>query len=134
MVQKPLDPATTRTVLKYIHKDMTVYDSNNDNIGTVRDFYFGADSDEMKRHGAGAATAPDPALRESSLIDDIALGLFGKDDLPEEMQQRLINEGFIRIDAHGLFASDRFALADQIDRVVGENIYLNVPGDGLLKP
>jgi hypothetical protein len=113
---------------------MTVYDSNNDNIGTVRDFYFGADSDEMKRHGAGAATAPDPALRESSLIDDIALGLFGKDDLPEEMQQRLINEGFIRIDAHGLFVSDRFALADQIDRVVGENVYLNVPGDGLLKP
>lgn len=129
-----LDPTKVKTVLKGVHQGMTVYDSTNAKIGTVKDFYFGADSDETQGHGAGAATAPDPALREGSLIDDIAIGLFGKDNLPEEMQQRLINEGFVRIDSSGLFASDRFALAEQIDHLADDNLYLNVKGDGLLKP
>jgi len=134
MVQKPLDPMKTQLVLKNIHKGMAVYDSANKKFGKVRDYYFGASSDEMRPHGAGAATAPDPSLRDDSLIEDVAEAIVdGTDDLPEELRQRLINEGFIRIETDGLFSSDRFAIADEIEQVVEDSVYLNVPRDALLK-
>lgn len=133
MLQKSFDPLKAQLVFKNIHKGMTVYDSNNKKAGTVKDYYFGASSDEMEQHGVGAATAPDPSLRHDTLVDDVAKELFDKDNLPDEMRQRLINEGFIRIDSGGLFSSDRFAIADEIDHVGGENVYLNVPRDGLLR-
>jgi hypothetical protein len=135
MVQKPLDPMKTQLVLKNIHTGMAVYDSQNKKFGKVKDFYFGASSDEMMPHGVGAATSPDPSLREDSLVEDIAEAIVaGTEDLPEELRQRLINEGFIRINTDGLFSSDRFATADEIEQVVEDSVYLNVPRDALLKP
>ena len=133
MLQKPLDPMKAQLVLKNIHNGMTVYDSENKKIGTVKDFYFGASSDEMQEHGTGAATAPDPSFPEDKLVEDVAEAFVGVDDIPEEMRKRLLNEGFIRINTSGLFTSDRFAMTDEIERVAGENVYLNVPQDGLLK-
>lgn len=135
MTQKPLEATQKQSVLKNVHKGMEVKDSHDNRIGTVKDIYFGADSDEMKKHGAGAATAPDPSVRENSLVEDVARGLFDVDgdNLPEEMRQRLINEGYIRIDTAGLFRSDRFILPEQIARVHDEHVHLNVSKDDLLK-
>lgn len=134
MTQKPLDPAKIQSVLKSIHKGMEVKDVEGNNIGTVKDLYFGADSDEMMSHGAGAATAPDPSVREDSLIDNVARAFTDfDDDLPEEMRKRLINEGYIRIDTAGLFRSDRFILPEQIARVHDEHVHLTVTKDELLK-
>lgn len=135
MTQKPLEPTQKQSVLKNVHTGMEVKDSHDNRIGTVKDVYFGADSDEMKKHGAGAATAPDPSVRSDSLVEDVARGLFDVDgeNLPEEMRQRLINEGYIRIDTAGLFRSDRFILPEQIARVHDEHVHLNVSKDDLLK-
>jgi hypothetical protein len=134
MLNKPLDPMKTQLVFKQIQKDMAVYDSEGKKFGRVKDFYFGASSDEMQRHGAGAATAPDPSVTHDNLVTVVAAVVFsGADDLPEEMRQRLINEGFIRINTDGLFSSDRFALADEIESVNADGVHLNVPKDGLLK-
>ena len=134
MTQKPLDPAKIQSVLRSIHKGMEVKDVEGNDIGTVKDLYFGADSDEMMSHGAGAATAPDPSVREDSLIDNVARAFTDFDDeLPEEMRKRLINEGYIRIDTAGLFRSDRFILPEQITRVHDEHVHLNVSKDELLK-
>lgn len=135
MTQKPLDTAKVQSILKNVRKDMTVKDSAGNRIGTVKDIYFGADSDEMMKHGAGAATAPDPSVRENSLVEDVARGLFDVDgeNLPEEMRQRLINEGYIRIDTAGLFRSDRFILPEQIARVHDDHVHLSVAKDDLLK-
>jgi hypothetical protein len=134
MTQKPLDPAKIQSVLKSIHKGMEVKDVEGNNIGTVKDLYFGADSDEMMSHGAGAATAPDPSVREDSLIDNVARAFTDfDDDLPEEMRKRLINEGYIRIDTAGLFRSDRFILPEQIARVHDEHVHLTATKDELLK-
>jgi len=135
MTQKPLEPTQVKSLLRSIHKGMEVLDNANNRIGTVKDVYFGADSDEMMRHGAGAATAPDPSLRESSLVEDVARGLLGVpgEDLPEEMRQRLLNEGYIQIDTAGILRSDRFILPGQIVRVRDEYVHLNVALDELLK-
>jgi hypothetical protein len=124
-----------QSILKHVRQGMEVKDSADQRIGTVKDVYFGADSDEMMKHGAGAATAPDPSVRKDSLVDDVARGLFDVDgeNLPEEMRQRLLNEGYIRIDTAGLFRSDRFILPEQIARVDGDHVHLNVSTDSLLK-
>lgn len=134
MVQKPLDPSKQQSILKNVREGMKVVDSNGDTVGTVKTLYFGADSDEMMRHGAGAATAPDPSVRETTLVEDVAAAAFGdNDDLPEEMRQRLLNEGYVRIDTAGLFRSDRFILSEQIAAVRGDEVHLNVRRDDLLK-
>jgi hypothetical protein len=133
MTQKPLEPAKLRSLLRNIHEGMEVFDSNGDKVGTVDDLYFGADSDDMARHGAGAATAPDPSMRSETLVEDIADALFGNDNLPEEMRQRLLNNGFIRVDGSGFLASDLYVLPEQIASVDDDDVHLNVTREGLLK-
>ena len=133
MTQKPLDATKTKTLLKSIREGMEVHDSQEHKIGTVREVYFGADSDEMKRHGAGAATAPNPDLRENTIIDDVARGIFDADDLPEEMRQRMINEGFFRLNPSDPLRGDRYVLPEQIAGVHGDHVHVNVPLDELLK-
>jgi hypothetical protein len=135
MTQKPLEPTKVQSLLKSVHKGMEVLDRANKRIGTVKDVYFGADSDEMMQHGAGAATAPDPSMRRDSLIERVARELANVpgDELPEEMRRRLINEGYIQIDTAGILRSDRFILPEQIVRVHDEHVHLNVALDDLLK-
>ena len=133
MTQKPLEPTKTQSVLKSIHEGMEIHDSQEHKIGTVKEVYFGASSGEMENHGAGAATAPSPNMRKDTLIDDVARGIFDIDDLPEEMRQRLINEGFIRVDPTGLFKGDRYVLPEQIAAVHDDHVHLNVRMDDLLK-
>src|SRR5579871_6724821 len=128
--QRPLDASKPQSILKNVREGMEVYDNQNKKAGKVKELYFGASSDEMMRHGAGAATAPDPNLRADSLIDDVARGIFDTNDVPEEMQQRLINDGFVRIDAAGIFTGDRFVLPEQIDHVDDKKVYLNISRDG----
>lgn len=135
MTQKPHEPTRIQSLLKSVHKGMEVLDSANNRIGTVKDVYFGADSDEMMPHGAGAATAPDPSMRENSLVENIAreLAKVPGEELPEEMRKRLINEGYIQIDTAGILRSDRFILPEQIVHVRDEYVYLGVSLDDLLK-
>ncbi len=133
MSQQPFDVSKPQSKLQNIHKGMGVYDSKGDKVGTVEELYFGASSDELEEHGAGAATAPNPDMHEDTLMEDIARGLFEVDEPPEEMRKRLINEGFIRVDSTGLLARDRYVLPEQIDRVHNDHVHLNVPRDQLLK-
>ncbi len=133
MTQKPLEPMQAKSLLNEVREGMEVHDSQEHKIGTVKQVYFGASSGEVDEHGGGAATASDPSLRDNSLIDDIARGIFGGDEVPEEMRQRLNNEGFLRIDPSGLFNGDRYALPDQIASIHGNHIHLTVPEDVLLK-
>ncbi len=133
MTQKSLDPSKPQLILKDIHEGMDVFDRHSRKIGSVDELYFGASSDEMERHGSGAATAPNPDLRDESLVEDVARAFFDEDELPEEMRQRLINDGFIRLNSSGLFAADRYVLPEQIDHVAADQVYLNVTRDQLLK-
>ena len=133
MTQKPLEAAKAQSLLKNIREGMEIHDSQEHKIGTVKEVYFGASSDEMENHGAGAATAPNPNLRDNTLIDDVARGLTGMNELPEEIRQRMINEGFVRVDPAGLFKGERYVLPEQISAVHEGHVHLNVPIDKLLK-
>lgn len=109
-----------------IQKGMKVIDKSNTEVGTVDHIYFGAAPELNDNHGTGAATAPKPEMPEPSLIEQAADSIFGTDRFPEEMRERLLNKGFIRVDSFGLFAGDRYFLPDQIDHIEGNEIYLNV--------
>ena len=72
-------------------------------------------------------------MREESLIDNLADAFTADDPLPEAVRGRLMREGFIRIDSSGLFASDRFALPDQIISVSDDCVRLSVMADKLIE-
>lgn len=90
---------------------MAVYDRENEKIGTVRDIYLGSEP--------GAATADDSAVRPHSFVDDFVQAL-APPAIPEVVRERLLREGFIRIDTSGIFAGDRYAFASQIRTVSAE--------------
>ena len=48
-------------------------------------------------------------------------------------RQRLLLQGFVRIDANGLFAADRYVTPEQIASVSADGLMLNVSKDELVK-
>ncbi len=120
------------TILNEVKEGMRVCDSAGDNIGTVRQVFLGAVSDQAHERGSGPATAPDPGWRDDSLIDNLAEALSADDPLPEAVRGRLLRQGFIRIDTAGLFTSDRYALADQVTSVSDDCVRLSLAKDELI--
>jgi hypothetical protein len=119
------------TLPQNLHVGMTVYDSMHNKIGKVDDFKYSenetdpdvipADLDETdKLHG------------RESILESIAEA-FGKEEIPEPLRSRLLNEGYIRLDTKGLLAKDRFILPDQIASAAGDEVMLNVAKDDLIK-
>jgi hypothetical protein len=51
--------------------------------------------------------------------------------LPDELAERLLRTGFIKIDRKGLLKPDVYAAADEIDNVDRDLVRLSVPVDGL---
>ena len=126
------DEGRSNTILNQIHEDMRVCDSAGEEIGRVREVFLGAVSDKADQQGTGPATASRPELREATLVDQLAEA-FADDPLPEVLRERLLREGFIRIDTHGLFASDRFALPDQIESVSDDCVRLRLAKDEMIE-
>lgn len=116
--------------LAQIHEGMKVYDRLHNEIGTVE--YVRMSDDDPTTEEVEAVTPGNPAERDDSLIDVIA-DAFAPDGLPDEIRDRLLQQGFIRIDSSGLFAADRYVLPDQIMSVSGEAVTLNVSRDELVK-
>ena len=120
------------TILNEVKEGMRVYDRDDNDIGTVRQVFLGAVSNTTHERGKGPATAPDPEMRDESLFDNLAEAFSADDPLPEALRGRLLREGFICIDAAGLFASDRFATSDQIESVSDDAVRLNLTKDELI--
>jgi hypothetical protein len=45
----------------------------------------------------------------------------------------VLRDGYVHLDASGLFASDRYILPEQIARLTADGIQLNVTEDALIK-
>ena len=127
------DKSTNNTILNQVHEDMHVDDSTGQEIGTVRQVFLGSVSDEVNRRGGGPATPSVPDTRDESLIDNLAEAFSADDPLPEAVRGRLLQQVFIRIDTHGMFASDRFALPDQIESVSEDRVRLRLTKDELIE-
>jgi hypothetical protein len=53
--------------------------------------------------------------------------------VPEVVRDRLLREGFIRIDTRGPFASDRYAFGSQVHRVSEAGVTLDAMLDDLVR-
>ncbi|MNU03786.1 hypothetical protein D3C72_2479360 [compost metagenome] len=49
------------------------------------------------------------------------------------MRQRLLMQGFVRIDSEGIFAADRYVMPDQIAGVADDELMLKVDKAALTK-
>lgn len=122
-----MQPAST---LRFVEAGMTVYDRERHEIGKVEFVRFGDDDPDTP--GVEAGGLSDLRERDVSLIDNIAEA-FAPDTLPPELRDRLMQQGFVRVDSAGLFAADRYITPEQIDSVSGEGLMLNVTRDELIK-
>ncbi len=120
----------TATNLRSIAEGMKVFDRERHEIGKVEYVQFGDDNPATPEVEAAAPNTLDD--RRSTLVGAIA-DAFGDDDLPEEIRQRLLLQGFVRIDANGLFAADRYVTPEQIASVSADGLMLNVSKDELVK-
>jgi hypothetical protein len=129
------DATGRQSILSMVHEGMGVYDVRDNHIGKVDFVHFGAASETQQELGTGpASTAPadDPDMRRDTIIDNIAEA-FHPNEIPDQLQNKLLMSGYIRMDADGLFAADRFITPDQITGVSGDRVQLGVSRDQLVK-
>jgi uncharacterized protein YrrD len=118
------DIPSNESILNGVREGMNVYDSKGDQVGTVADVYMGSD---------GVTSDPRPDFpAEDSFVEDLAELFTGDDTIPDVLQRRMLQEGYIRVDTAGLFRSDRFILLDQISGVSADGVRLNVRQDSLI--
>lgn len=115
-----------------IHEGMKVFDRAMHEIGTVETFRI-SDEDPAVPGVEGAGISPALEDQPSGLTAVLA-DMFSPDDgLPREMQEKALREGYVRLDAKGLFASDRYIFPEHIDHVEADRIVLKVEKDDLLR-
>jgi len=122
----------TRQLLKRILEGMEVFDREGRKIGVVEHVHLGSHDDTGR--GPADVSRVEVEDKPDSIIENLAEGLGASDDLPDEMKDRLLLDGFIRMDSNQPLASDRFILPDQIKDVRGDQVILNSTYDDLLKP
>lgn len=114
-----------------IQVGMKVFDSERHEIGKVDGLKF---PENAVAPGVEPATldAADDDRRDDTILDAVAEA-FGRDEIPEPLRSQLLRDGYVRLDAKGLFAHDRYILPEQIARLDAEGIQLNVTRDALIK-
>src|ERR1044071_335710 len=103
-------------LLVKVHEGMKVYDNAQKEVGKVDYVQF---SDENPRSPVAKTADVSPTVRDDdrdNVFKDIAR-VFAGDEVPEALRTRLLREGFIRVDAKGLFKADRYILPSQIQSV-----------------
>jgi len=118
-------------VLRSVHEGMKVVDSSRKEIGRVDWVQYGNDDPATADVEAGSTEGMEEPL-DGTLVNNI-VDAFRVDDLPEEIRQRLLMQGFVRIDAEGIFAADRYVMPDQIAGVADDELMLNVEKSELVK-
>lgn len=119
----------TSSSLRFVEQGMRVFDREHHEIGKVEWVQFGDDDPETMEV---EASGPRRGRDDDTLFDVIAKA-FTTDNVPDELRDRLVHQGFVRIDADGLFQADRYVMPEQIDSVSGEGLTLNVTKDELIK-
>ena len=121
----------TAHTLKLIEAGMKVFDRERHEIGRVEYVRFGDDDPTTPQVEAAAPNTLETG--RDTLLDSLAEAFGANDDLPEEIRQKLLQQGFVRIDAKGIFAADRSVTPGQIASVSADGLTLNVSKDELVK-
>ena len=98
-------------ILTQIYEGMNVYDAEGGIIGTVQHVHLGDATEEADELGLGPATMSDLGRSENSLLDHFAKAIAPGQTVPQELRQRLLRHGFIKIDCAGILVTDRYAVA-----------------------
>ncbi len=128
------DTSMGSQIFTNIREGMSVYDVNGDRVGRIKQLYFGASIEPASEEGEGSAI---PSAIEvpgqDSLVENITKGFTDEDQFPDALRQRLLHDGFLRIDGTGIFAPDRFVTPEQVANIDGVRVNLNVTKDELIK-
>jgi hypothetical protein len=118
---------------------MEVYDRLGKRVGHVDDMHGASDGQPAAPEVMPVVATPQaanpapvvmPVASGQSAPQTDALGAPG--EMPREIHDRLMHDGYIRIDA-GFLKHHRYALPDQIDTVDGDHIILTVVAEDLIK-
>lgn len=122
-------------ILSKVYEGMRVFDRDENEVGRVAYVRFGEVDRDAAERGKGAM---DPGRDEPPFDEpmiDFALGGAGSSEDRQQMdliKSRMMESGYLRIDAKGFFASDRFALAEQIASVSEDSVRLAAKRDELV--
>lgn len=120
-------------LLAKVTEGAEVYDATGDHIGKVDSIYLGEVEDGQAAEGGPATTEAAPPMTVTRDMDTYA-GLFlEKSEIPKEVRERLVYQGFIRIAPHGLFRTHRYAARDQVVAAAGDRVTLSVAESKLIK-
>ena len=110
---------------------MKVFDSERREIGRVDGLKY---PENAVAPGVEPATvdAADAGPDDNALVDAVAEA-FGREEVPEPLRSQLLRDGYVHLDAKGLFARDRYILPEQIASVSGDQVLLNVDKGDLMK-
>lgn len=109
---------------------MKVYDSEGHHIGKIDDLKFPENATAPEVEVAEVDDVIDD--RDETIIDAVAEA-FGREEIPEPLRSQLLRDGYVHLDASGLFAADRYILPEQISGLTDDGIKLNVTQDALIK-
>lgn len=109
--------------LHHVRTGMRVVDASGEEVGTV---------DDLKMGDPGAVTAAGQTSGQGDPISEVAADLTGREpDVPPQQAERMLREGYLKVDGKGLFSTDFYARAEQVARVEGDTVHLGVGRDEL---
>lgn len=132
------DPMNPEDVLAYIEEGMQVYGPDDEEIGTVRNIFYGSMGTETMSGPIADAKGPVSGDQfddtgEDSLVENIAEAFAPEDDIPETVRNRLNREGYITVSGSGILSGDYFILPEQVASVSEERVLLRVNSDDLIR-
>jgi hypothetical protein len=119
-----------QNLIMNIREGMTVYARDGKKVGRVEDVQFG--DEDLSQPGVETSDAQDVRKMDETLVDVVAQAFSLPNRAPEEIRERLLRYGYMKVDT-GLLASDRYVEADQIADVNGDRVELSVTRDELVK-
>ncbi len=112
-------------MLSYTREGMPVFDVEGNRIGTVEIVFMGGLSDRAIELGADSADSPVITAGEPDNWVGMLKEVFDPLDLPRELKERLLNNGYLLIEGEGLLAADRLVLPEHISSVGADGVHLN---------
>ncbi len=110
-------------LLEQITEGMHVYDSSGEEVGKVNFVHFGEPD--------AVTTESDRGAGEGGGDPDVSLLDVFEDDPDDGANARMERLGYIRIDAKGLFAGDKYVASEYLASVSGNEVALTVSKDSL---
>ena len=117
-----LEMQNQKNQVRLVRDHMTVRDALNIRVGVVEFVHYGVDEYPSGLMGA--------APLNEDLVSPVALELLPRGKMDDNTREWMLRDGFLKIKT-GLLSADRFAQADEIERVHDGTVYLNVRKDQL---